>query len=292
MELQNELDVMIESSSRPMLLPYMIDSVRKNMFYHGKMNWYINEDFVYPAESKKVVKYCHSLEIFKKIYENNPPIGIGQAIQNMLNNDIKSEFYLNLQDDWEQFIPINLSRVLWVMKRNPHINLIAFNKRINPVSVSGYKYLEEEYDGLRMCLSYQVPLYSAIIRTEWMKKHWTINPDQHRTQESHFNRVLDAGLTKSHEHLREIGSYNYGAIGFPAVFSHSGYSWATKEVGEHPRRRSKNGELAYGGNVLHDLKPDSDVDYPPWLPPKPERPMFLDNKQEDIKRLKAEGKIL
>jgi hypothetical protein len=46
--MQNSIDVMIISSSRPKLLPYLIDSFNKYIHFHGKFRFIIHEDFVFP----------------------------------------------------------------------------------------------------------------------------------------------------------------------------------------------------------------------------------------------------
>jgi len=82
----------------------------------------------------------------------------------------------------------------------------------------------------------------------------------------------------------DLGIYVYGSIDYPRVVRHNGYTWAVKPWGDRPIEK----ESGYGGDLRLDYV---DKDRAPWLPPEQPRPQFLDNKQEDLQKLREEGII-
>lgn len=276
--IHNKIDTVIISASRPKLLPFVIDSFRKYMFYDKKIKLMLHEDFVYPEESKKVIEICKKRNI--KTFKHNPAGGIGNAIQFMLDT-VTSKYVLILQDDFEFELPIDLNHILFVMDKNPHINNIFFNKRKNMKVINGYHFKEEEYNGLRLCLSNQWPMFNGIWRTDYVRERWNIDC-KGRTQEAHWNHTIKAGRVKEHDYLREnVGCYAYGPLLWPRMIRHLGYTWAVKPKGSWARRKD-----GYGGNALHDLKKDTAKQRAPWLSPEEKRPMYLENKQDQVNEFK------
>lgn len=275
MNLQNEIDAIIISASRPKLLPYLINSVNKYIFFHGNINLMLHEDFVFPEESKKVINYCKNNEI--QVFFHNPAKGIGNAIKFMLNQ-VKTKYLFMMQDDWEHELPIDLSHILYVMDRNPHINCIYFNKRKNLKTINGYQFIEENYDGLRLCLGNQWPMFNGIWRTDFVKNKWKLT-DGGKTQEAYWNHIIKMPRTQNYELLKnQVGCYIYGPLGYPRNIRHLGYTWAVKPKGSFARRKD-----GYGGNAMHDLTKGPSKMRAPWLPPEEERPMYLENKKQMIK---------
>ncbi|MFW6002726.1 MAG: hypothetical protein ACOCQD_05235 [archaeon] len=48
MGIQNKIDVMVISASRPKLLPYLMNSFDKYIHFQGNIRKIIHEDFVFP----------------------------------------------------------------------------------------------------------------------------------------------------------------------------------------------------------------------------------------------------
>lgn len=280
MGLQKNLDVMIISASRPKLLPYVVDSIKKYIFFHGNINIYLHEDFVYPDESNKVLKYCKKQNI--ETFYHKPKKGIGNAIHYMLNNVVKSKYVLMVQDDFEFELPIDTSHIVWVMNKHSHINGVFFNKRRNLNVINGYKYLEERYDNLFLCLSDHWPLFNGIWRTDFVRKRWSVVNSGH-TQEAFWNKIVKNNEKKNdHEYLKNnVGGYYYGPLQYPRTIRHLGYTWSVKPKGKWSIRSD-----GPGGNVEYDLTGQPAKMRAPWLPQEEERPLYLDNKQDQVKKFK------
>lgn len=276
MGIQNKIDVMVISSSRPKLLPYLMNSFDKYVHFQGKIRKIIHEDFVFPKWSKEVVEYAK--ENFHRVLKDKPKVGIGHSIANCLR-EIKTDYIFNLQDDWEFELPIDLNHILYVMDRNPHINCIYFNKRRNLNIINGYKFEEHEYDHLRLCKSNHWPMGPGIWRTQFVKDNWEVI-EKGLTQEAFWNKKIEK--SKNNESI-----YIYGPLQYPRVIRHLGYTWAMKPRGNKSVKRD-----GPGGTIKYDFSGQPAKMRAPWLPPEEERPLYLDNKKDQIKEWKEkEGKI-
>jgi hypothetical protein len=169
------------------------------------------------------------------------------------------------------------------MDKNKHINNIYFNKRKNIKAISGFWFKEEEYDHLRICLTNQWPMFNGVWRKDFVKKRWALN-DSKWTQESFWNRTLKEKDQNDHDFLKEnIGCYMYGPLQWPRMIRHLGYTWSVKPQGTYPRKKD-----GYGGNAVKDLIKET-KERAEWIPDEEDRPMYLENKKDQIEQFKKQN---
>ena len=86
---------------------------------------------MFPKNIQWIKNFFYSNNI-TNVHFNNVPKGHAYAV-NFLFKEIQSEFYFHLEDDWIFFKEINLNPLVDLMKTNPAIDHIRFNKeKIQP----------------------------------------------------------------------------------------------------------------------------------------------------------------
>ena len=260
------MDVLITSSSRPILIPYLLNSFKRfvDSQCHCKLRYLLHEDFVFPKSSNDVIKWAVNSGVFDVIEKHNPAIGLGLSITHMLNF-IKSKYIVYLQDDFE-FVRtgIDLDRIFWTMDRHPEINLILFPQYNNKKAVKHFLSRETEFDGCLFTLYDSWSFNPGVWRMNWFKSYWKAFKEY---PENNFNKYL------------RISSYNTGFYflgGFNEYnfVKHIGCTW-----------RVANWRLInddYGGDIDFEVCKikNKKIDRAPWLPPYPKRPVYFKNKRK------------
>lgn len=190
-----ELDVLITASSRPQLLKPTVEYFHKFIHFEGKMRWILHEDFVYKEQSKETIKWAKESGYFDEIYEDDPPLGLGVSIEEMLKK-INTKFMFYLQDDWVFERPVDLDRIVYTMERDDKINCIHFNKYRNMPMVDGFKQKEMTLTdaGLRVCIFHSWSLLPGVWRTDFVRDRW-IEPRTNRPV-AWFTWQLGSGIKR------------------------------------------------------------------------------------------------
>ena len=250
----------ITGSSRPTLLPYMWQSVKDMVHIREEFNVIYHEDFVFEKESNKAVEYIRNNIKNVEILESNPNIGIGRAIDKVVNK-IKTKYMLYLQDDWEFELPIDIDQLIWIMDRNSKIKQIMFFKRnvSKYLELHGKRLLPDEqkqytFDGVNMCLThFKWTFIPSLWRMDYVKKHWKLYNEK---PEANFKK----SLTGTSE---ELGCYMLGKHGDYRFSRHLGDDWMmAKMVDGKPGKRG----------ALNNTEGRA-----PWIEEK-ERPKYEDSK--------------
>lgn len=167
-----DLDVIITSSSRPEILEITMQRMEEYLHFHGNFRFILNEDFVIPKESEKLVKWARQSGYFKEedIIVNKRPLGLEQALVTLIKR-VKTPFCLHMQDDWAFERPIELDKALYMMEHLKKINNILFYKSVVPVVKD--KILLREYDFTQipqhLTLNYSWELMPGLWRTDFIK---------------------------------------------------------------------------------------------------------------------------
>ena len=259
----NEIDVLITGSSRPQLFPYFWKSFKEKIHFDGKMNIYYHEDFVFPKESEKVLSYISNLNEDIKIYSHNPPLGLGKSMDYMFKNHLKNDYMFYLQEDWEFERPVELDRLMWVMKQNEEVNFIGLNKIKNSGSLNGSSQPEYCYSGLDMILYHGWSFTPGIWKMPFVRKHWRVREER---PEGYFTTAFGDHKTRQDcEYCRKhIGAYMLGKTGEFRYVRHLGNNWRMAKW------RLEDGKPS----GRHD---SSTMDIPyraPWLGEFKERPIY------------------
>ena len=259
-----DLDVVITSSSRPQLYPFMWKSFNDMITFRGNRRVLCHEDSVFPEQSNKIISWLEKLKgkgEIQKIYKHKPAIGLGMALTQMIG-EVKSKYMFYIQEDWEFERPIDVDQILWVMDKNPNINLIYFNKIRNSGTINKCEQREYTFDGLKMCLSHGWNFLPGIWRMDFVRKHWrgiATHPEGFFT-----NTFGTHEQRKNVKHCYDkMGAFIYGHTGDFRYVRHIGNDWRTASW------RLENGKPSGRHDDAMDIPYMAD-----WLPAPPKRPIF------------------
>jgi len=201
--------------------------------YDGERRIIIHEDCVFPEESRKVINYIDDkIDITKDdLLYSNPSIGLGKTLDNLVNNYITSDFVFYIQDDFEFERPIDLNRLLWLMKKHDDINLIFLKRSKN-------RFVEEvDIDGVNICKFILWSFNPGLWRMSTFRKYWKpteIEP------ELEFNMNIGTPEVR-----RDMGLYVLGRHDSYNHIRHLGYDcrmakWhqVDSKPGKHPTKEA------------------------------------------------------
>jgi hypothetical protein len=223
---RNKLDIVICGSSRSKLLPYCIDSIRKYIISQSRNTDFriiVHEDFVNPTESEKTVKWCENNGV-DVILKSNPAIGYGKALHNIINNHVKSEYMINIQDDWEfERTGIDIDRIIWTMKTHKLWSIVFHKYPIKRYKGDHFN-KEYDYDGLKLVLCNGWRMIPSVWNTSIVKSKF---PNCHTKPESGLiNSFGDGDKRQDIEYcLENVRSYYFGGVSEPRWVKHIGNTW-------------------------------------------------------------------
>jgi hypothetical protein len=249
---RNKLDVLICGSSRPQVLIYLLESLDRFVISQSQNTDFrllMHEDVLNKQKSEKSIELAKEWGV--EVVVHDPPIGYGPAMKQMLHNYIKTQYMLNLQDDWEfERTGIDIDRILWVMERKKKINSIVFNKWENAKQFGALK--EYTYHGLKLSIAHQWHVLPGIWRVSVARKHWQAAESNPAAA---FMRQFGGTAEDPEDAAKRIGSYWYGGMGEPRWVRHNGNTWKTTKWGKGLDR------LEYDIKSLVHYKPG-------WIPYK------------------------
>jgi len=265
--MNENLEVLITSSSRPQLFPFCWESFKKMCIIRDKPKVTVHEDFVYPAESEKVMTYLKGLKKngeIDVIDTDQPAIGLGRTLNNYSCRRFEKKYIFYLQEDWEFERPIDIDQITYVMDQNPKINLIFFNKIRNNGVINKQRQTEYTYSDMTMCLYHAWTMLPGIWRASFVEKHF---PGPSDRPEGAFTNQFGSHAQRSADQycVDAIGAYIYGRQGEHRYVRHLGNDWRMAKW-----RLERHGDkVVPGGNHNSDTM---DKNYmAPWIP-YPERP--------------------
>jgi len=219
------LDVLITGSSRPLLWPLFWESYKKMCIIRAPHKVTVHEDFVFPAESQKVMNYVKELQATGEIDTldyDKPPMGLGRSMTPYIMSNLKSKYLFYIQEDWMFLRPIDIDHIMWVMDQNPKINLIFFNKIRNDPSINHLKQPEYTFSGMEMCLYHGWCFLPGIWRLDFVRKRWQTSTYK---PEGHFINSAFPGRSDERYCVNQIGVYIYGKSNEYNYIRHLGNDW-------------------------------------------------------------------
>jgi len=233
------ISVVITSSSRPQLFPFMWKSFKKMLFFRETPYVIVHEDFVFTKESNEVMSYLNSLKTLGEIHEvyfHNPAIGLGYSLDYLINSVIKTDYILYIQEDWCFERPIDIDQIVWVMDENPNINLIFFNKSLNFETLNGELQPQYTYSGIDLCLYHSWTFLPGVWRCAKVRQHWRTRKERH---EGYFTNSF--GTHEQRQSIeyceKNLGAYMLGQTGDYRYARHIGNDWRMESW-----RREKDGQ--------------------------------------------------
>lgn len=262
----DEIDIIVTGSSRPSLIPYCIESFKKMLITRKNTRWILHEDFVFPKESEKVIRWAEDSKVFTNIYSHNPAEGLGTALTFLLPR-IRSEFAFYLQEDWELERPVDLDQIIWTMQQHSNINVVILNKYTNIGSYAGFPSNEFSYSGLRLCGYDGWSFIPGVWRMETFKRYWKhydVRP------EGKFNNSFRGGSKIKDPNVcaERLGTFFYGCAGDPRYVRHLGNNW-----------RMASWRLEDGKPTGTPYSDNPERNKAPWVPDV-ERPVYDGRKLE------------
>ncbi len=263
--MNKNLEVLITGSSRPQLFPHFYESFKKMCIIREQPKVTMHEDFVFPAQSEKLVKIVLGKYPEIILDTDKPARGLGWTLDHYLFNRIKTKYMLYLQEDWLFERPIDIDKLVWIMDKNVDINLIFFNKIRNNGSINRQVQEQVDYNGEKFCVYHAWTMLPGIQRVDFVKKHWprgvSFKPEAAFTQGfgAHNKRTPVDYCRKN------IGAYIMGKTGEHRYIRHMGNDWrmAAWQLENASDYGGPGNTLVPGGN--HNSK-TMDLDYmAPWV---------------------------
>jgi len=283
-----KLEMLITGSSRPQLWPFFWESVKKMCIMRNWPKVMVHEDYVFHAESDKVVEYVKNQKDIHTIDIDNPPLGLGRTLTRYFKGRLKSKYLFYLQEDWEFERPIDIDQIMWVMDNNPHINMIFFNKIKNNGVIAKMSQEPRNFSGLDVCVYHGWSFLPGIWRREFVEKQMYKSGGSFRPErpEGAFTNSFGThdGRIDTTFCEKNIGAYIYGSVGDFRYVRHLGNDWrmAKWRLEGPPRRETP------GGRHSEDM----DVPYmAPWVPYLKRPVRVRDSKEEIDKMLKGENSV-
>jgi hypothetical protein len=286
------IDVLITSSSRPELFPYFWESFKKMCIIRQPINVIVHEDAVFPQKTARVIEWLTKLLKRGEIHRLDmtaPAKGLGHALDWYIRatDHLKSDYCFYLQEDWIFERPIDIDQVTYVMDKNPHINLIFFNKIRNNAMINKQKQVEREFTGMKMCVYHGWTFLPGIWRTDFVRKKWqkaTYKPEGAFTSQfgTHEERASVPYCEK------KIGAYIYGKTGEHRYVRHIGNNWRMASWRlEADEKLRKEGKLKLHPGGRHGEHMDKPY-MAPWVD-YPERPVYgEDYDKDELKKMLEE----
>jgi len=184
-----KIDVAITGSSRPSLYPIFWESFNNMVKFNDTPNITVYEDVIFKDESKKVKKYIE--DKVDKYIEINPNKRLGYVF-NLLLNNIKTKYYLYLQEDWKFLKEIDIDKIIEVMENNENIKQIWFPKKLQKNTYNTFCGNTIKVDDINLVPYNSWAFLPHIGRTKFVKNTWSIDNTvkQSDRPESSFKKVL------------------------------------------------------------------------------------------------------
>ena len=182
-------EIAITGSSRPSVYPIFWESFNKMVKMKEPSKITVYEDVIIKEKSNEVKKF-----IEKKVdryIEINPNKRLGKVFDMLIEN-IKSEYYLYLQEDWKFLNEIDLDLLIEIMDKNPKIQQIWFPKLLQNDTYNNYCFDTVNFDGVYLTKYISWAFLPHIARTSFVKDLWKKgNVRNHTRPESPFKRVME-----------------------------------------------------------------------------------------------------
>jgi len=178
MKLNKKIDIAMTSVIRPKIVKRTLETFTKRVFKEkGSYRLIINIDVVGENHIPQVVlEMCYKFFNRKNvIYNISPKPSFPNAVI-WAWNQVESDYFFHLEDDWQIFRDVDISRLIRIMKKNNSVASIRFcNRKLKSytkriVEVSGLFF--DVHDGF--CISKSpgnsFSLNPSLIRTSFMKE--------------------------------------------------------------------------------------------------------------------------
>lgn len=254
------LDVLITASSRPELINYCYESVKKNILFSGDLRFILHEDFVFPEKSEQVLLWAKEKNI-DMVLQTNPAKGLGFALMKMLGL-VTTKYCFYLQEDWEFERYVDIDQLICTMESDEKINSVIFNKNRNQPGCMGFQTKECLFDtNLRLCTAPGWFLLPAIWRTDFIRSKWK---EWDGRPEGAITNVFGSHEERSNPDyvIKNMGTYFYGGLREYRYVRHLGDTWRMAKW-----RLEENNPG--GSDIPVEIGQRMRA---PWLEPMPKRP--------------------
>lgn len=120
-------EIAITGSSRPSVYPIFWESFNKMVKMEGKPKITAYEDVIFRDQSNKVKNYIKpKVDDYIEIQPNRR---LGYVL-NMILNNVKTQYFVYLQEDWKFLKEIDIDKIIKVMDENPRIKQVWFPKKL------------------------------------------------------------------------------------------------------------------------------------------------------------------
>jgi hypothetical protein len=232
------VDVTITGSGRWKYLERTVLSFRKMVTCSQPFRLLVTDDAGYSMSKNDTRTRIIESGWFDKYYFTERQ-DYSECVEWLFNN-IESEFYFHLQDDWEFLSPIDLDPLIALMRKKRTINHIRFSKRVIQPALK-----KERWNKLGRLKKYNVTiggiplvavpywgLHPSVNRTAFVQKHKVPRPSQKGREnawkpsrfELYWLQTLFKGVDRTNlkDFQKKVGTYLFGQIGDAPMILHIG----------------------------------------------------------------------
>ena len=181
-------EVAITGSSRPSLYPIFWESFNKMVKMSEKPKITVYEDVIFKNESNKVRQYIENKVDRYVEFEPNKRLGY---VFNQLLNDVKTKYYIYLQEDWKFLKEIDVDKIIDVMEKNDDIKQVWFPKKLEGKTYKLYCRDVINRNGLNLIPWHRWAFLPHIGRTDFVRDIWSKGKvNSNDRPETPFKKVL------------------------------------------------------------------------------------------------------
>jgi hypothetical protein len=226
-----DIEIMVDSASRPELLGQIVSTLKKYLKYSGKIAWILHEAVLFSDKSVECVKIGKEAGFDKILVEeaHGQGVSIGSCLRKA-----QCGYFIHWEDDSIAVRDIPLDNIVKCMDENPGVNQIVFNKRQTMHEVSGWPKKEIVKNNQKLTTSPHWRYTPAIWRVGFILPKWV---DFYDSDNSHWQ--INAELKKKSGHERpdadwiidNLGVYYWGPIGEEAYVKNIGRGASNRATG-------------------------------------------------------------
>lgn len=206
-------EVAITGSSRPSLYPIFWESFNKMVKMSEKPKITVYEDVIFKNESNKVRQYIENKVDRYVEFEPNKRLGY---VFNQLLNDVKTKYYIYLQEDWKFLKEIDVDKIIDVMEKNDDIKQVWFPKKLEGKTYKLYCRDVINRNGLNLIPWHRWAFLPHIGRTDFVRDIWSKGniKNNHRPEVpfKHQLRLLNIGWIGNEGNKNSVVSFILGEL--------------------------------------------------------------------------------
>jgi hypothetical protein len=196
-------EITITGASRPDLYKIMWESFNEKVKMREKPKITAYEDVIIGSESKKVENYLKGK--VNEFIKFDPNRRLGFVMDRLLKN-VKTEYFIYLQDDWKFLKDIDIDLLIEIMDENPNIKQIWFPKLLEAHTFNTFCKDKVEIKGVTLTPYVSWAFLPNITRTSFIRDIYDVSNEPR--PESPFKKTLKRKKMIPYNDTEQIDKFN------------------------------------------------------------------------------------